>query len=162
MARQRKYPKTTGHYNYAHILPNEMFYIGESNKQPCYRWQPSRYKNTVLGPYIKQYGWENIKHVILKDGLTKEQSEQLEDLLIQEATRLGFCLNKRRSGGIERDNPKEYRCEYQREYNQRPEVKQHRRERQRENYKKRKQTEKYKEYQRQYRLKKKQQTNKEQ
>lgn len=142
MSRVSKYPKTTGHYNYAHILPNEMFYIGESGQQPCKRWQPSSYKTTVLGPYIKQYGWENIRHVVLVDGLTEEQSVKLEGQLIEEATRLGFCLNEKGSGGKSRDNPKEYK----REYRQRPGVK----ERQRENDKKRRQTEKRKEYNREY------------
>lgn len=133
-----KYPKTTGHYNYAHILPNEMFYIGESGQQPSKRWKPSNYKDCSLGPYIEEYGWENIRHVVLKDGLTKDQAIKLEGLLIEEATRQGFCINKQGSGGKRSDNPKEYR----REYNQNPEVK----ERQREYQK----TEKYKEYQREY------------
>lgn len=156
----RKYPKTTGHYNYAHILPNEMFYIGESGQQPCYRWRPSKYKDCSLGPYIEQYGWENIKHVVLIDGLTEDQSIKLEGLLIEEATRQGFCINDRGSGGKWRDNP----TEYQREYDQRPERKEYHREYQKlyrqhpevkERQREYRKTEKYKEYQRQYRLKKK-------
>lgn len=139
---KRKYPKTTGHYNYAHILPNEMFYIGESSQQPSKRWQPSNYKKTALQPGIEEFGWKNIRHVVLIDGLTEEQSVKLEGLLIEEATRQGFCINKQGSGGKWRDNPKEWQREYQREYD-----------------KEHNQTEKRKEYQRewqrQYRLKKK-------
>ena len=130
----RKYPKITGYYCYCHITPDEMFYIGMSKEQPSKRWQPSSYKDCSLGPYIDEYGWNNIRHIVLKDGLTKEQAEQLEDLLIQEATRQGFCINDNRSGGKARDNIREYQREY---------------------YK----TEKWKEYQREwqrkYRLKKK-------
>lgn len=133
-----KYPKTTGYYCYCHITPDEMFYIGYSGLQPSERWNPSNYKTSSLRPYIEKYGWDSIRHVVLKDGLTKEQAEQLEDLLIQEAKRQGFCINKNGSGGIARDNPKEYyreyektekRKEYHREYNK---------------------TEKYKEYQHEY------------
>ena len=163
---RRNYPKTTGYYCYCHITPDEMFYIGMSKRQPYDRWSPSHYKKTSLQPYIEQYGWDNIIHVVLKDGLTDKQAEQLEDLLIQEATRQEFCINKNRSGGRERDNLKEYKCKYERnryqnnaeyrerrrEYRQRPEVKERRREYNREYHK----TEKYKEYRRQYYLKKKQ------
>lgn len=150
--RPRKYPKTTGHYCYCHILPNEMFYIGCSGQQPSKRWKPSHYKSTSLQPGIEEFGWENIRHVVLKDGLTKEQAEQLEDLLIQEATRQGFCLNERRSGGRWRDNRKNcmfelerskkrknYRNDYYKVYRQKEEYKKYNRE-----------------YQRKYRLKKKQ------
>ena len=133
-----------------------MFYIGMSKQQLVYRWRPSQYKTTSLGPYIKQFGWDNIRHVVLKDGLTKDQAEQLEDLLIKEATRQEFCINQNRSGGIKRDNLKEYNREWQREYEQRPEVKERKREWQREYDKKHSQTEKRKEYKHQWYLKKKQ------
>lgn len=138
----RKYPKTTGHYNYCHILPNKMCYFGKSSQQPYYRWQPSRYKNTVLGPYIEEIGWDNIEHIVIQDGLTKRQSEVLEDWFIKNAKLDGFCINDRRSGGRWRDNPN--KCH--REYEKTEKRKEYRRE-----YSK---TKKYKEYQRQYRLKK--------
>ena len=143
----RKYPKTTGYYPYYHRLPNKMCYFGMSKQQPSKRWQPSTYKDKSLGPYIEQYGWDNIEHGIITDGLTKHQAEVIEDWFIKNATKDGFCLNVRRSGGKARDN----RREWQREYEQRPERKQHKRE-----YRK---TEKWKEYkrewQRQYYWKKK-------
>ena len=140
--RPRKYPKTTGYYVYKHILPNAMYYPGMSKQQPSQRWRPSQYKNKSLGPYIEEIGWENIRHIVVKDGLTKEQAEQLEGLLIEEGKRQGLCINKNGSGGKARDNKKEW----QREYDQRTEVKQHRREYQRE-YEK---TDKRKEYKHEY------------
>ena len=139
---KRKYPKTTGHYPYYHRLPNKMCYFGESGQQPCDRWKPSAYKNTALGPYIEEIGWDNIEHIVIQDGLTKRQAEVIEDWFIKNATKDGFCINERRSGGIERDNPNAYK----REYCQRPGVK----ERQHEYDKKRNQTEKRKEYNREY------------
>lgn len=174
---ESKYPKTTGYYNYAHILPNKMCYFGKSKQQPSKRWQPSAYKNTALGPYIEEIGWDNIEHMVIQDGLTKRQSEVLEDWFIKNAKLDGFCINDRRSGGIERDNLNEYkreyhktekykeyhreyrktekRKEYEREYRQRPEVK----ERQREWHQKYNQCpevkERNRERMRKYRLKKK-------
>lgn len=110
--------------------------------------------------YINEYGWQNIKHVVLKDGLTKEQAEVLECLLIDEATRQGFCINNRRSGGIKRDNVNAYQCEinkciehkeYMREYEQRPERKEYKR----KYYERPEVKERQREYMRQYYLKKK-------
>lgn len=143
---KKKYPNTTGYYCYCHITPDEMFYIGMSKQQPSQRWRPSKYKTKYLGLYIKKYGWDNIKHLILKDGLSKEQAEQLEGLLIQEAKRQGFCINKNGSGGKSRDNKREWR----REYEQRPEVKQRIRDYQREYKREYQKTEKWKEYHREY------------
>lgn len=156
----RKYPQTTGYYVYCHITPNEMFYIGYSSNKPCERWRPSHYKTSSLRPYIEKYGWDNIKHVVLKDGLTKEQAEVLECLLIDEATRQGFSINKHRSGGIKRDNVNAYqreinKCiehkEYMREYEQRPERKEYKR----KYYERSDIKERQREWQRQYYLKKK-------
>lgn len=140
--KEYKYPKTTGYYCYCHITPDEMFYIGMSKKHPYDRWQPSHYKTTSLQPYIDKYGWENIRHVVLKDGLTDKQAEQLEGLLIEEAKRQGFCINEQGSGGRWRDNPKERQREYFREYRKTEKYKEYQRE-----YEK---TEKRKEYNREY------------
>lgn len=137
------YPNTTGYYCYCHITPDEMFYIGKSGQQPSKRWKPSLYKDCSLGLYIKQFGWENIRHVVLKDGLTKDQAIKLEGLLIEEAKRQGFCINQQHSGGKARDNIREWH----REYTQRPEVKEHKRKYDCEYHK----TNKFKEYQREYR-----------
>lgn len=101
MSRKRKYQKTNGFYVYAHITPDGLFYIGTSKRQPCERWKQGNYKGKSLEPYIQRFGWENIRHFIFTDGLTKEQAYQLEDLLIQEATDKGYCINKNRSGLIE-------------------------------------------------------------
>lgn len=152
---KRKYPKTTDYYVYVHITPDEMFYIGMSKQQPRDRWKPSQYKTHSLRPYIEKYDWDNIKHVVLKDDLTRDQAIKLEGLLIEEAKRQGFCINKNGSGGRWRDNPN--KC--QREYYNTEKWKEYRREWQREYSKKHRQTDEYKEYQRewqrQYRLKKK-------
>lgn len=107
-----KYPNTTGYYVYVHVTPEKDCYFGMSKQQPSLRWRSSLYKNKSLQHYIEQFGWDNIEHRVLFDNLTKHQAEVLEDWFIKNAKRDGFCINKQRSGGIERDNPKEYQREY--------------------------------------------------
>lgn len=105
---KRKYQKTKGYWVYALITPEKDAYIGMSKRQPCQRWQPSLYKTTALCQYIERFGWENIEHRVLIDNLTKQQAEQVEDWFVTKITEDGFCINSNRSGGIERDNRKEY------------------------------------------------------
>ena len=162
MNTKSKYPTTRGHYEYAHIIPNGLIYIGRSGQQPRIRWKPSNYKKCSLQPYIEEFGWNNIQHVVLVDGLTEDQALKLEGLLIEEAKKGGWCINKNDSGGIRRDNTKEYECKRSRKRRQTEEYKAYQREYQCERY----QSEEYKEwnrnykreYMRQYRLKKKQST----
>ena len=151
---KRNYPKTTGWYVYKHIFPNDMYYPGMSSQQPYNRWQPSTYKTTSLQPYIEEFGWENVEHVIVADGLTKEEAEQLENQLIQDGKKDGMCINKQGSGGYCRDNP----TEYKREWQHTEKWKAYQREYQRNRYQNDPEyREKIKEYQRKYRAKKKQQ-----
>lgn len=100
--------KTEGYYVYAHITPEKEVYIGTSKQQPYQRWSPSLYKGTALEPYIQRFGWKNIEHIVIQDGLTKEQALKLEDWFIANATRDGFCVNTRRSGLIEVSNKNAY------------------------------------------------------
>lgn len=114
MNKQKKYPKVNGSWTYGHIVvPVKLIYIGSSSEPKCSdRWSRGGYKRSSLQPYIEEYGWENIEHIVFKDGLTPKQAEQLEDLLIEQATIDGWCINERRSGGESRDNTKEYRKQY--------------------------------------------------
>ena len=111
----RKYPKVTGWWVYAHLTPDYQFiypgYSGgkDGNKQCCCRWQPNNYKGTSLEPYIEQYGWDNLIHVVIQDGLTEEQAEIIEGALIKQAKADGWCINKQNSGGEAKNNPNEYK-----------------------------------------------------
>lgn len=115
----REYKKVTGWWVYGHITPNGKIYIGCSGQEISSRWQSSHYKNTTLENYIEKYGWDNIKHIVFKDGLTQKQAEQLEDLLIIQARIDNWCINKLNSGGEWRDNRKEY----DKNYRQQPHIK---------------------------------------
>lgn len=96
----RKYPEVTGWWCYCLIFPDGMFYIGYSGRKCCNRWKKNSYIKRY--PFIEQYNWSDIRKVVLKDGLTKEQAKLLEDLLIIEARKGGWCINKERSGGNRR------------------------------------------------------------
>ena len=69
---------------YKHTAPNGKVYVGITSKEPDKRWLNGRgySKNNHFWNAIKKYGWENIKHEILADGLTKEEACNLEQMYI--------------------------------------------------------------------------------
>ena len=71
---------------YIHIFPNDKVYIGITSQNPKRRWNNGKgYRNNkYMTNAILKYGWDNIKHEILFDNLTKEQAEQKEIELIAE------------------------------------------------------------------------------
>ena len=80
-----KKPKTMNNYCvYKHTSPSGRVYIGITNQKPERRWRngegykPQNGHESSFYNAIKKYGWGNIKHEILFDGLTKEEACQLE------------------------------------------------------------------------------------
>lgn len=69
---------------YKHTTPNGKVYIGVTMNEPERRWQGGQgYKyHPHFFNAIKKYGWDNIKHDILYENLTKEQAELKEIELI--------------------------------------------------------------------------------
>lgn len=69
---------------YKHTAPNGKVYIGITCKNPLDRWASGfGYEHQVyFFRAIVKYGWINIKHEILFEGLTKEEAEQKEIELI--------------------------------------------------------------------------------
>lgn len=69
---------------YEHVFPDGKRYIGIT-KDVEHRWQNgtgySRQKKVYDA--ILKYGWKNIKHNIIVDGLTSEQAQQIEIYLIK-------------------------------------------------------------------------------
>jgi hypothetical protein len=107
---------------YTHTTPDGMVYVGRSGMKNTFcRWQPASYNKTSLQPYIEKWGWENIKHEVVKDNLSKEESYRLEDELIQIYKGKGVCINTYFSGDIEikkerkRERKKQYREEHKEE-----------------------------------------------
>lgn len=71
-------------YLYMHISPSGRKYIGITKQEPNERWKNGKgYKNN---PYferaIKKYGWDNFQHIILFDGLTEDEANELEKIYI--------------------------------------------------------------------------------
>lgn len=70
---------------YRHVAPNGKMYVGITSQLPNERWGSNgcRYKGCVRLKYaIQKYGWDNIKHEVLLDGLTMEQACLAERLFI--------------------------------------------------------------------------------
>ena len=74
---------------YIHTTPSWKVYIGITNQKPTRRWRngdgyrPKDGETTPFFSAIKKYGWDNIAHEIVKDGLTKEEACLLEIELIK-------------------------------------------------------------------------------
>lgn len=69
---------------YVHIAPNKKLYIGIT-KQGIYRWgtDGKGYAgNRLFWRAIQKYGWDNFKHIILLDGISKEIACECEKYLI--------------------------------------------------------------------------------
>lgn len=70
---------------YKHIIPNNKVYIGITSISPESRWKNGNgYKNQMFYRAIQKYGWNNIRHEILFEELTKEEAEQKEIELIKQ------------------------------------------------------------------------------
>lgn len=69
---------------YVHITPNNKRYIGITIRKPERRWNNGKgyEKNKCFYNTILKYGWNNIKHEVLFEGLTKKQAESKEIELI--------------------------------------------------------------------------------
>lgn len=72
------------YFVYKHTCPNGKIYIGITGCTPEVRWQGGYgYKDN--GRFFKDildYGWRNIKHEILAQGLTKEEALKMESAQI--------------------------------------------------------------------------------
>ena len=69
---------------YKHNFPNGKVYIGITRQEPQKRWLwgYGYNKNSYMQNAINKYGWENVKHEILFNNLSKEEAEQKEIELI--------------------------------------------------------------------------------
>ena len=99
---------------YVHITPDGMHYYGVTCQKVERRWRGNGryYKTTSLQPYIEKYGWNNIKHIVLFENLSKEDALKIEDSLILSGREKGTCINKQRSGNVSKEEG------YDREYRQ--------------------------------------------
>lgn len=69
---------------YMHVFPNGKVYIGITSQSPSQRWRDGNgYKAQLVHRAIEKYGWENIQHIILFNGLSKQEAERKEIELIR-------------------------------------------------------------------------------
>ena len=77
---------------YVHIVPKEIskypydkYYVGITKTKPSNRWgvNGNGYKTQVFGYAISKYGWDNIKHEILLEGLIEEEAKSYEQMYIE-------------------------------------------------------------------------------
>lgn len=91
---------------YKHISPNGKEYVGMTRNIQK-RWEGngcSYTKNSEFRNDIMKYGWDNFKHIIIKDGLSLRKASELEDELIVDAMNRGVAYNIAR-GGIGGSHP---------------------------------------------------------
>lgn len=61
---------------------NNKVYIGQT-KNPKERWKPKNYRNNPhFYSAIKQYGWSNFEHIVFASGLSLEEANKMERLMI--------------------------------------------------------------------------------
>ena len=70
---------------YMHISPNNKKYIGVTKQKPKIRWANGKgyRKQKHFYNAILKYGWDNIKHLIICNNLTKEKAYKLEKDMIK-------------------------------------------------------------------------------
>lgn len=109
---------------YQHVTPDGLYYFGAtSNIKRRWRNNGIEYKGTALYPYIEQYGWDNIQHIVLFREQTRENSLWIENFLIETAQEDGVCINKKRSGLISKEEGyNKNQMKYLREQNHENEV----------------------------------------
>ena len=91
---------------YKHTTPSNKVYIGITSKSPKERWVNGYgyHHNKHFTSAIEKYGWENIKHEVLYENLTKEEAEAKEIQLISEyhSNDRRYGYNVQRGGSVSR------------------------------------------------------------
>lgn len=87
---------------YRHTFPNGKVYIGYTGQKPADRWcGGAGYKHQqFVYRAIVRYGWDNIQHEVIADGLTYEQAIAIEIELIKayDSTNPDFGYNTTAGG----------------------------------------------------------------
>ena len=70
---------------YVHIAPNGKRYYGITKQDVKKRWGYGYgySRNQYFYKAINKYGWNNIEHIVLHEGLDKEEAQELEQYMIQ-------------------------------------------------------------------------------
>lgn len=85
--KQKAMLDTREHCIYKHTFPDGKVYIGQTiSGQEEERWHDGvgYYGQKTVFRAIVKFGWDNIKHEILMDGMTAEEADEAEHKLIRE------------------------------------------------------------------------------
>ena len=98
------------YYVYKHTVPNGKVYIGITKQNPNRRWRNGHgyYSSNLFFNAILKYGWINITHEILHEGVTFEEACNLEKYYIQyyNSNNSEYGYNITKGGEIRRCVPK--------------------------------------------------------
>lgn len=84
---------------YEHISPSGKVYVGITCQEPKKRWKGGSGYNRKdghqrkFGNAVQKYGWDNIQHIIIAEGLTNESANFLEQCLIKLYKTMGYSYN---------------------------------------------------------------------
>ena len=95
---------------YKHTSPSGKVYIGQTYRKNLNdRWSNGNgyRKCDVFYAAIKKYGWDNFKHEILVQGLTKKEADEAEVAYIAMAKAMGISYNMRDGGSELTESDKE-------------------------------------------------------
>lgn len=86
---------------YEHIFPDGKIYVGLTKQKPVKRWgyDGRGYKIQPIYDKICEFGWGNIQHIIVKDNLTLNEAQVLEQELICKNEESGVSCNIAKGGG---------------------------------------------------------------
>lgn len=88
---------------YVHTSPSNKYYVGITSQKPEKRWKGgSGYQHNIhFFRAIKKYGWNNFKHEIVADNLTKQEAEDYEIFMIDKlkSNNIDFGYNVSAGGG---------------------------------------------------------------
>ena len=82
----KKFDPSEKNYSvYVHVFPNGKLYIGSTRQIPTCRWRKgSGYRNCkTMNDAISEFGWDNIQHIVLFDGLEQQEAMSIERELIK-------------------------------------------------------------------------------
>jgi hypothetical protein len=94
--------KNNNYSVYVHKFPNGKNYVGLTKQSVEARWgfNGSGYKGQPVYNGIEEFGWDNIEHVILKDGLTFDKAQEFERQTIIEYDSINNGYNVSPGGGL--------------------------------------------------------------
>lgn len=80
-----KVPPAANWKLYCHTFPNGKKYIGITKQDPARRWgkDGNGYKGQAVYAAIQKYGWDNVRHEVLLEGLTEAQAKHYEEEYIR-------------------------------------------------------------------------------